>query len=1109
MIYRFLIILFSLLNANAAKPQNDQTERLPNVLWVLTDDQRYDSIQAFNRILHDRDHSELGYVESPQTDRLAAMGTTFINTYCQAMGCAPSRASMHYGRYPFRSGIYEFEYHNNNAEHTRPSLPESMASLGYQTLHVGKLGVRIKTRIKSWTQTHKIYQTDIDFRTLSREGLCDWGKNWISQINGEKLSKPFPGLEFFVTPEGKFEYCSLELEKMRPEFAGTTAATIGKYDLLRHFNPKKGKAIDKGMIIAGVSPRKAGKTRDGYYSSVFADYLKSPDRKFKVGTKTFDGVDTSKPLFAHIGYDFPHTPVLPPADYRARFQKLKYKIPQIDPRELKNMPAQLKRQVAFGQSDHLTDAQKLTMIQDYYAFCAYGDTLVGQATDAFIEYSKQQKQPWMIVYVCGDHGWKLNEHGSISKFTPWDLDSHNPIIVVSSDKQAFPAGKVVTDFTEFVDIAPTILAAGGASLQDKQYNYLDGHDLAKIASGKVPARDYVIGESHAVTGPRAYIRTKEYVFSMQTRPDRNRGKNMQWALTADYQDLDPALYHMPTDPHEVNNLAFSKKHQRIAQALKEKLTKIVLGDNRVEISWGPKADGTNIHRSNFAPGTHDGKLKLSSLSRASAAEQHSDGTARSPNIVFIMADDLGLGDVSFHARNILKKKPLFETPVIDSLAKQGLWFTDGHSATSLCAPTRYAVMSGNNNYRSYAPPGVWSTFGRTAFKPGEATLGSVVRDAGYRTGFVGKWHLGGDFRVPGSDNIYRGYKGGDITGKVDMTRIVSGGPKYCGFDYDFTTPCGIQGPIYLLYENQQWYPLEKDSRIVFLNKENARFPKDVSDKGPGPGDSRWDTSQLGKLLSKKAADFIRASAKGGKPFFLYYCSPMVHVPHRPPATFDGRKIKGSTPSDHLDMVLDLEQQIKRIVDALKETDNFNNTLFVLTSDNGGLQDGKARKLGYLPGGGWKSSKNSPHEGGHRVPFFAVWPGHIKPGITGELAVNQDMVATFAALVGTKIPDGEALDSHNLLPLLTDKGSFERREFFVQQAGANHELMFRKMPWKLIIQSNNKRTKFDPIGLYNLKKDPGEEYNLILNSDFKARADNMLKEYLEIIESRHPTAPGRR
>ena len=224
------------------------------------------------------------------------------------------------------------------------------------------------------------------------------------------------------------------------------------------------------------------------------------------------------------------------------------------------------------------------------------------------------------------------------------------------------------------------------------------------------------------------------------------------------------------------------------------------------------------------------------LSHAVAADR--------PNIVVIMADDLGLGDVSFHVRSIQKKQPLVETPTIDALAAKSLWFTDGHSATALCAPTRYAVMSGNNNYRSYAPWGVWSTFGKSAFIEGHATLGTVVRDAGYQTGFVGKWHLGGDFLIPGSTEFYRGKKDGDLTGKVDMTRMVSGGPKDGGFDYDFTTPCGIQGPNYLLYENQVWSPLAADSQIVFLNEDNVGDPKFLSDKGPGLGDSNWDAPKL-------------------------------------------------------------------------------------------------------------------------------------------------------------------------------------------------------------------------------------------------------------------------
>lgn len=603
----FYVLLVFLLLAG----KNGLAQKQPsNVLWILTDDQRYDAIRAFNQMLHGREMSELGYVESPNVDRLTSMGTTFINTYCQAMGCAPSRASMHLGRYPFRSGIYEFEYHNNNAAHCRPTLPEQMADLGYQTVHIGKLGVRLKTVKNGKVRKHEMYQTDIDFKTLRKDGLTGWGKDWFNEIDGKKLDKPLKQVKFFVTPEGEFEYVSKELEETQPAYQGTAKMTMEKYDLLRHYNAKKPKSDFDGMILSGVSSQPAGKTRDGYYTSIFEDFLKNQDQSFSVGSRSFDGVNTSKPLFCHIGYDFPHTPVLPPADYRARFQQKSYKVPSVDEKELETMPVQLRKQVKLGYSDHYSDQEKLKMIQDYYAFCAYGDDLVGQATDAFITYSEQQNQPWMIVYVCGDHGWKLNDHGSVSKFTPWDVDSHNPIIVVSSDKEAYPAGKIVRDFTEFVDIAPTILAAGGANLQTDKFDYLDGFNLAKVVSGEMPVRDYVVGESHAVTGPRAYIRTKDYVFSMQTRPHKKRGENLDWARNASYEELDPALYHMPSDPHEINNLAFNKKYRKVAQKMQKKLIDIVLGDGRIEVGWGKKADGTQIYRSNFAPGAHDYQLKL-------------------------------------------------------------------------------------------------------------------------------------------------------------------------------------------------------------------------------------------------------------------------------------------------------------------------------------------------------------------------------------------------------------------------------------------------------------------------------------------------------------------
>jgi arylsulfatase A-like enzyme len=607
------IVLSGTLGCSQQRQKNQSSDVVnqakPNILWIVTDDHRYDAVRAFNQMLHGRDMSELGYVESPSIDRLAEMGTTFINTYCQAQGCAPSRASMHLGRYPFRSGVYEFEYYNNNAAHCKPTIPEQMADLGYQTLHIGKLGVRMKTIDGDRVKPAKIYQTDISFKQMRKDGLTGWGKDWFNELEGQKLDKPLQ-VRFFVTPDGTFEYVSEELEKTNPEYKGTGRMTMEKYDLLRHYNTKKPKGDFEGMILAGVSSQPAGKTRDGYYNLVLSQYLENTEDTYTIGSQTVNGIDPSKPLFCHLGYDFPHTPVLPPADYRERFQEHHYEVPEFDEKEWETMPAQLKQQVTNGYSDHFSDEEKQAMIQDYYAFCAYGDALVGEAVDDFIEYSEKHDQSWMIVYVHGDHGWKLNDHGSVSKFTPWDLDAHNPIIVVSSDKKLFPASKVVRDFTEFVDVAPTILAAAGAGLEEEKFSYLDGLDLAKVASGNAPVRDYVIGESHAVTGPRAFIRTEEYLFSMQTRPNKNRGENLEWALNASYEELDPGLYHTTVDPHEINNLAFEKEYERTAMAMKEKLINIVLGDNRVEVGWGPKADGTQVYRSNFAPGAHDYKLKL-------------------------------------------------------------------------------------------------------------------------------------------------------------------------------------------------------------------------------------------------------------------------------------------------------------------------------------------------------------------------------------------------------------------------------------------------------------------------------------------------------------------
>lgn len=278
------------------------------------------------------------------------------------------------------------------------------------------------------------------------------------------------------------------------------------------------------------------------------------------------------------------------------------------------------------------------------------------------------------------------------------------------------------------------------------------------------------------------------------------------------------------------------------------------------------------------------------------------------------------------------------------------------------------------------------------------------------------------------------------------------------------------------------------------------------------GDSHWNTETIGDLISKKAADFIHESAGKEEPFFLYYCSPMVHLPHCPPEAFDGQSVAGTTPSLHTDMVVEFDLQVKRITEALKATGTFENTLFIITSDNGGLHNnGKTLAAGHNSSGGWSGSKNSPLEGGHRVPFFALWPGKIEPGYTAELAVNTDMVATLAALAGTKVPEGQALDSNNLLPLLLGKTrDYHSRETLFLQAGSQYELMFRKAEWKLILQSGYGLKKFEPIALYNLEENPTEnpQANYLDDAAQQNRLQAMLTEYLQVRQSGQSTLPHR-
>ncbi|MGY8896924.1 MAG: sulfatase family protein [Paraglaciecola sp.] len=476
--------------------------------------------------------------------------------------------------------------------------------------------------------------------------------------------------------------------------------------------------------------------------------------------------------------------------------------------------------------------------------------------------------------------------------------------------------------------------------------------------------------------------------------------------------------------------------------------------------------------------------------------------AKQPDVVVILADDIGLGDISYYTENLLAKKPVVRTANIDALAQQGVWVNDAHSATALCAPTRFSVMTGKNNYRSELPWGVWGSFQQNVIAPNTPTLGNVMRQAGYKTGFVGKWHLGGDFLRKSAKDVFRGSDEGFLA-DVDLSVMVAGGPNDLGFDYSYMLPDGIQGPLYLAYENQRWAPLSRASSIIHVNESTASDVKTISDKGDGMGDSAWQTSKIGDVLSSQAVEFIQGQAKD-QPIFLYYASPMAHLPHMPPAYFDGEKVAGSTPSAHLDMIHELDLQVKRIVAALKSTGRYNDTLIIFTSDNGGLayRIPGTLEAGHRSSGQYRGSKNSAYEGGHRVPFIVSWPSKLSKGVQLTSAVLvQDILATIAAAAGAPIDSKATADSKNLLPLLTN-ASEEERDFMMLQGGSNNELIYRQGDWKLIMQSDRKISKFEPIALFDLSHNPQEHEskNLLKSPKHQNRIKQMLKSYKHIRQS---------
>ena len=477
-----------------------------------------------------------------------------------------------------------------------------------------------------------------------------------------------------------------------------------------------------------------------------------------------------------------------------------------------------------------------------------------------------------------------------------------------------------------------------------------------------------------------------------------------------------------------------------------------------------------------------------------------------PNVLFVLSDDIGQGDIGFYHRERTGNREVISTPNLDDLISSGIRFDDAHTASALCSPTRYSVMTGNYAFRCYRPFGVWSACARSGIGEGELTVGQVMKNAGYRTAFFGKWHLGGDWNIKGTEEIYRATGTGDET--TDFTKIVNGSPNHLGFDYSFMIPSGIQNNPFAYYENAKWFPLGADSEFIVNPLLHGGFH---DRKHPRYADSNWVTSEAGSRLTGRAIEFIESHVieHPGRPFFVYFCSQAVHVPHEPPPGFFGKKVKGATLSAHGDMITELDMQVGALIETLKKNGQYENTLFIFSSDNGGLDFKNTEATGHDSSNGYRGSKGQIYEGGHRVPFIASWPGKIKPNsVSNEPVMVHDLAATLYALTGQVMPEDQAKDSHDLLPLfLHRKGANGRTVLYLQAGGQQPKLAIRKGDWKLILQGDKDDPAVRiPLELYNLKENPyeNEDQELINDPEQKEIIEEMLALFNQIRDSESRT-----
>ncbi|NIP17896.1 MAG: sulfatase-like hydrolase/transferase, partial [Xanthomonadales bacterium] len=446
------------------------------------------------------------------------------------------------------------------------------------------------------------------------------------------------------------------------------------------------------------------------------------------------------------------------------------------------------------------------------------------------------------------------------------------------------------------------------------------------------------------------------------------------------------------------------------------------------------------------------------------------------------------------------------TPNLDRLAAEGMRFTDGHSSSGICTPSRYALLTGRYHWRDFH--GIVNAFGGSVFKPERLTLPEMLQQAGYHTAAIGKWHLGWDWDAIKKPNAKAAKRPEDF----DWSKPIPDGPLAHGFDYYFGDTV-INFPPYGWIENDR---VVKAPDTMMDTKKWKPIKEGNWECRGGPMCSDWDPYQNIPVTTQKGVDYIHERARSGQPFFLYFAFPSPHAPIIPNDEFDGKSQAGP----YGDFVVETDDACGKLLKALEESGQADNTIVIMSADNGPEHYAYPRdqKFDHWSAEPLRGLKRDIYEGGHRVPYLIRWPGVVKPGSVSAALVSQiDIMATLAEALEIELPDTNAAeDSFSFLPVL--RGEREQVRDHLVHNTFDRAWALRDGDWTLVAAKNGYHNKGyeawekkrnypaddkGPVELYHIANDLGQRQNVAAAQPERVAA---MQKKLEQVRARGHSAP---